>query len=149
MALVGLTEVARLTGKHTTTVLHAARAGRLSSSLNSAGQRVFDTAELDRVYGVKAGNSAHAGDAAASEPQRSSALLRENALLTQRVAEQSEVIRTLSQRLEASEEERREAQHKLTALLTHRQTGSVPAVKPSEFPSGLASRVPWWRWWFR
>jgi len=91
------------------------------------------------VYGVKAGNGAHVEDAAASELQRSSALLRENALLTQRVTEQSEVIRTLSRRLEASEEERREAQHKLTALLTHRQTGSVPSVTPQ-------ARRPWWRW---
>ena len=33
-------------------------------------------------------------DAAASELQRSSALVRENALLAERVAEQSEVIRT-------------------------------------------------------
>jgi hypothetical protein len=146
MALVGLTEAARLTGKHTTTVLRAARTGRLSSSLNSIGQRVFDTAELDRVYGVKAGNGAQVEDAAASELQRSSALLRENALLTQRVSEQSEVIRTLSRRLEASEEERREAQRKLTALLTHRQAGSVPAAGG---PSFTAPRLPWWRRWFQ
>ena len=72
--------------------------------------------------------------------------LRENALLTQRVTEQSEVIRTLSRRLEASEEERREAQRKLTALLTHRQTGSVPPVSRSTL-TGL--RAPWWRRWFR
>ena len=72
--------------------------------------------------------------------------LRENALLTQRVTEQSEVIRTLSRRLEASEEERREAQRKLTALLTHRQTGSVPVVQRAERAPVPA---PWWRQWFR
>ena len=108
MALVGLTEAARLTGKHPTTILRARAAGRLSSSLNPSEQRVFDTAELDRTYGSKAGNGA-LPDAGAPELQRSSALLRENELLAQRIAEQSEVIRTLSHRLEASEEERREA----------------------------------------
>ena len=146
MALVGLTEAARLTGKHPTTILRARAAGRLSSSLNSSGQRVFDTAELDRTYGLKAGNGA-TPDAGASELQRSSVLLRENELLAQRVAEQSEVIRTLSQRLEASEEERREAQRKLTALLTHRQAGSVPAAGSPSFTD--QSRRPRWRRWFR
>jgi len=99
---------------------------------------------------VKAGPIANGdaySDAAASELQRSSALLRENELLAQRIAEQSEVIRTLSHRLEASEEERREAQRKLTALLTHRQTGSVPAAGSSNFIE--QSRRPWWRRWFR
>ena len=146
MALVGLTEAARLTGKHPTTILRARAAGRLSSSLNPSEQRVFDTAELDRTYGLKAGNGA-IPEAGASELQRSSVLLRENELLVQRVAEQSEVIRTLSQRLEASEEERREAQRKLTALLTHRQAGSVPAAGS---PSFTAQRPrPWWRRRFR
>jgi hypothetical protein len=73
--------------------------------------------------------------------------VRENALLAERVAEQSDVIRTLSQRLEASEAERRDAQHELTALLTHRQAGSVPTVQRSDTVPDL--RAPWWGRWFR
>jgi hypothetical protein len=49
MALVGLAEAARLTGKHPTTIIRAAARGRLSFSVNSAGQKQFDTAELDRA----------------------------------------------------------------------------------------------------
>jgi hypothetical protein len=55
------------------------------------------------------------------------------------------VICQLWQRLDDAEAERREAQHKLTALLTHRQAGSVPAVQKS-VPD---LREPWWRRWFR
>ena len=59
--------------------------------------------------------------------------------------EREEVICQLWQRLDDAEAERREAQHKLTALLTHRQAGSVPAVQKS-VPD---LREPWWRRWFR
>jgi hypothetical protein len=48
------------------------------------------------------------------------------------------VIRDYQHRLNVSETERREAQARLTTLLTHRSTGSVPAVQP-------VARVPWWR----
>jgi hypothetical protein len=137
MALVGLSEAARLTGKHPTTILRARAAGRLSSSVNPSGQRVFDTAELDRAYGLKAGN-----DAAASELQRSSALVRENELLHARIDEQSEVIRDLRARLDAEADERRATQARLTALLTHRSSSSVPATRATD-------RVSWWRRWFR
>ena len=146
MALVGLTEAAHLTGKHPTTILRARASGRLSSSLNSSGQRVFDTAELDRAYGLKAGNGAHP-DAGAPELQRNSALLRAVELLHQRVSEQAEAIRDLRARLDAASEdlrregdERRRVQERLTALLTHRQAGSVPPVM-------LRARAPWWRRW--
>ncbi|MGA8758641.1 MAG: hypothetical protein WB611_20425 [Stellaceae bacterium] len=44
-------------------------------------------------------------------------------------------------RLDREAEERREAQHRLTALLTHRQAGSVPAAP--------TPRVPWCRRWGR
>jgi hypothetical protein len=148
MALVGLTEAARLTGKHPTTIMRAAARGRLSFSINAVGQRQFDTAELDRAYGVKAGNGAAPG-AAASELQRSSTLVRENELLAQRVAEQAEVIRTLTQRLDAEAAERRQLSERLTALLTYRHQGSVPAVAAKLSRDETATRPPWWRRWFR
>jgi len=50
----------------------------------------------------------------------------------------------LQRRLDASEAERRAVQERLTAILTHRQTGSVPAVAPAS----AAPRVSWWRRWF-
>ena len=52
MPKVGLTEAARLTGKHKSTIARAAKDGRLSSTNDSNGDRVFDTAELERVFGL-------------------------------------------------------------------------------------------------
>jgi hypothetical protein len=57
--------------------------------------------------------------------------------------EREETIRDLRRRLDESETERRRVQERLTALLTHRQSGTVPAVQPTP------SRVPWWRRWWR
>ena len=64
------------------------------------------------------------------------------------IAAHEATIRDLRQRLDAEVEERRRVQERLTALLTHRQTGSVPSVqRPETTVSTL--RVPWWRRWFR
>ena len=49
-----------------------------------------------------------------------------------RIAEQAETIRQLWGRLDGEAEERRRVQERLTALLTHRQTGSVPSVQKTE-----------------
>jgi hypothetical protein len=48
---VGLNEAARLTGKDQSTITRACQAGRLSFSKDETGNRLFDIAELERVYG--------------------------------------------------------------------------------------------------
>jgi TolA-binding protein len=48
---VGLNEAARLTGKDASTITRACQAGRLSFSKDESGNRMFDLAELERVYG--------------------------------------------------------------------------------------------------
>jgi hypothetical protein len=48
---VGLTEAARLTGKDASTITRACQSGRLSFTKDETGARVFDIAELERVYG--------------------------------------------------------------------------------------------------
>jgi hypothetical protein len=49
---VGLTEAARLTGKDASTITRACNSGRLSFTKDEAGNRMFDMAELERVYGT-------------------------------------------------------------------------------------------------
>lgn len=49
---VGLTEAARLTGKDASTITRACNSGRLSFTKDEAGSRMFDVAELERVYGT-------------------------------------------------------------------------------------------------
>ena len=61
------------------------------------------------------------------------------------IAAHEATIRDLRARLDSEVEERRRVQERLTALLTHRQTGSVPSVQqPAPGP-----RLPWWRRLFR
>ena len=48
---VGLTEAARLTGKDQSTITRACQSGRLSFTKDESGNRMFDLAELERVYG--------------------------------------------------------------------------------------------------
>jgi TolA-binding protein len=48
---VGLNEAARLTGKDASTITRACQAGRLAFSKDESGNRMFDLAELERVYG--------------------------------------------------------------------------------------------------
>lgn len=50
-ALMGITDAAKLTGRNASTITRAANQGRLSFHKDSAGRRVFDVAELERVFG--------------------------------------------------------------------------------------------------
>jgi hypothetical protein len=66
------------------------------------------------------------------------------------LAEREDAIRDLRHRLDLADarlageiEERRRAQERLTALLTHRQPDSVPTAGAPV----SADRRPWWRWW--
>jgi hypothetical protein len=84
-------------------------------------------------------HSTHAGEVAALER-----LLAEREAT---IARQDEAIRDLRCRFDDSEAERRRVQERLTALLTHRQAGSVPSMPRRETVSG--PRGPWWRRWLR
>lgn len=48
---VGLIEAARITGKDPSTITRAVNNGKLSASQDGDGKRVFDVAELERVFG--------------------------------------------------------------------------------------------------
>jgi hypothetical protein len=48
---VGLNEAARLAGKDQSTITRACQSGRLSFTKDEHGNRMFDPAELERVYG--------------------------------------------------------------------------------------------------
>ena len=146
MSLVGLSEAARLTGKAHTTIHRAMKAGRLSFTVDEAGERRVDTAELARVFGLNTVNGASL-DAIASDVQRNVAHVREIELLTQQLADRDATIPDLRSRLDAEAEERRRVQERLTGLLTHRQAGSVPAVQLPE--PAFNSPLPWWRRLFR
>jgi hypothetical protein len=147
MPVYTLGEAARASGKSKSTIAKAIKSGRVSAARGVDGSYQIDPAELHRVYpltGATNGTGARS-DTGAEDGATDRGAPGELAKWRALAIEREEVIRHLWQRLDAAEAERREAQHKLTALLTHRQAGSVPAVSSSL----LTDRRPWWRRWFR
>lgn len=131
MAKVGLKEAARLTGKNASTITRAAKAGRVSCSQDQLGNRTFEVAELDRVFGLEpqpSGNARVRADADA--PSRTSAHEVRSAppdpLLT--TAHQREVslleehIRLLKNQLDDTQKDRDHWRQQATALLTDQRS---------------------------
>jgi hypothetical protein len=114
MALVGLSEAAKLTGRNQTTIHRAMKAGRLSYTVDDAGDRRIDTAELDRVFKVNGAIP----EAMAQPVQSHVTPVRDSPLLQQLLDDRDATIRDLRARLDSSEEERRRVQAQLTGLLT-------------------------------
>jgi hypothetical protein len=68
MALIGLAEAARLSGRNRATIHRALKSGKLAFSLAEGGERKIDISELERVFGTKAtiGNVAKSRHCASS-----------------------------------------------------------------------------------
>jgi hypothetical protein len=153
VAQIGLRQAARLSGRNQSTLHRAMKAGRLSYAVDAAGQRKIDTSELDRVFGIKTNTgipvltNGASGASGAQAAQSNTAHAGEHSALERLLADREASIADLRQRLDASEAERRAVQERLTAVLTHRQAGSVPAVPNVRTPKHY--RRPWWRRWFR
>jgi hypothetical protein len=135
MALIGLSEAAKYTGKNRTTIFRAMKTGRLSFSVNGDGERRVDTSELDRVFrATDADNSQSNSTGVAVLTAQLEAERRANALLERSNDD-------LRQRLDASEAERRNVHAQLTALLSDKRES--PAAEPP--PAGpLLRRVLGW-----
>jgi hypothetical protein len=134
-----LGEAARASGKGKSTIAKAIKSGRISATRDPDGSYQIDPAELHRVYPVTSTPHGSGGrsDTGADTSGAPGDLVTWRALAIER----EETIRHLWQRLDASEAERREIQIKLTALLTHQQTGNGTNTP--------ATRIQWWRRWFR
>jgi hypothetical protein len=138
MAIVGLAEAAKLTGRNQSTVHRAMKTGRLSYTVSDTGERQIDTAELDRVFRIKSNGAMP--DAMAQSVQSHDAQPGAVALLREQLDDRDATIRDLRARLDASEAERRTVQARLTALLTDQRP--APAPPP---PRGLWGRFMGWR----
>jgi hypothetical protein len=121
MAQIGLRQAARLSGKNTSTIHRAMKTGRLSFTVDEAGARQIDTAELDRVFGIKTlSESNKVNGALVAQPLQSHpAHPGEIAALERLLADREATIADLRHRLDS-----------VMALLT-------------------GPRRPWWRRWFR
>jgi hypothetical protein len=135
---------ARAVGRAKSTLSKDIKRGKISATRNPDGSVTIDASELFRVYpALVTGNTqspvartvgANDSPPVAGPPDNRVGL----ELLRERVAEQAAIIADLQRRLDASEDERRRVQERLTGLLTHRQPGSVPATVSSVYR-------PWWR----
>ena len=135
MALVGLKEASRLTGKNQSTIHRAMKAGRISFTVSEAGERMIDPSELDRVFPIREPGE----DASKDAPELASNLTQlaelrvqleaeraKQGMLQERLADKDEVITDLRTRLDAEGEERRRTQAQLTALLTDQREKPEP-----------------------
>jgi len=98
MALIGLAEAARLSGKNRATIHRAMKSGKLAYSLAEGGERKIDISELERVFGTRATIGNGAQPLQSDELQR-----REIETLRDFLAESRAAVADLRRRLDESE----------------------------------------------
>ena len=143
-----LGEAARAAGISKASVVRAIKSGRLSAPRREDGTYSIEPSELLRVYpatGVAAGPMRRSETGIGAGPPLVQVMAKRDqyGVLAE---EREETIRDLRRRSTTARPNGR-VQERLTAPLTHRQTGSVPSVQKSETVSD--SRRPWWRRVFR
>jgi hypothetical protein len=159
-----LGQAATATGKSKTTISRAIANGRISAHPQVNGSYQIDPAELHRVFPpVSANGNSDPVELRTETQNETNMLRRELEILNverQREREQSrETIDDLRQRLNKADQERQEAQTKLTALITYQPPATpVPQIEPAAAPMvRLAVWVTlalvataaalWWFWW--
>ena len=159
--MLTLGQAAKETGYSKTAISRAIKSGRISANRNELGEYQIDPAELFRVYPVTI--SVDTKTEQHTTPKDDSSLhvqiesLRE--VLRQIEGERDD----LRRRLDEEAAERREAQAKLTALLTYQPKAEPPseAPAPEPKPAAFLGAAPWfwaflalaassaaaWLWW--
>ena len=126
MAVLTLNQAAKAAKKSKSTIQYALKTGRLSGFKDERGNYQIDTAELFRVYKSNAVDMDEKSTLEHDETDLKTALLVQKLeFLEQRLDKLEQEKNEISRRLDTSEEERRETQAKLTALLTY-QTAEKP-----------------------
>jgi excisionase family DNA binding protein len=111
-----LGQAAKVAGVSKTTLRRAIESGRLSATRNDDGSYEIDPAELHRAFP----SHSDVGETLARSvtANGTGGLQVEIEMLRERLTEKDETISDLRRRLDDSETERRQAQERLTALLT-------------------------------
>lgn len=123
-----LTQAAKAIGRNKTTVLRAIKSGKISAIRDEAsGSWLIEPAELHRVYApastaaapsrIRRKATSRNGDAAGELRE----LLLRLETAEARIADKDAAIDDLRRRLDQSEEDRRQAQAQVAALLTDRR----------------------------
>lgn len=145
MALTGLKQASELAGKNQSTIHRAMKSGRLSFTINESGERMIDTAELNRVFPIAVQDNDARKDA--SEGQKNPAQVAglraqleaaavRAALLQERLVEKDAILADLRE----DRDRWRVQAEKATLILTdQRQQSPGPREKEMQ-------RRAWWRW---
>lgn len=133
-----MTKGAELAGVSKGTVSKALKSGRLSYAEKTDNGYLIDTSELFRVFPPKQKETVSESRSATQNGNsetliNSGGLQREIELLREQLQDRDGVVADLRQRLDKSEEERREAQARVIGLLT--------GPEPMESKRGFFSRL--------
>lgn len=128
---------AKACGVARTTILRAIKSGKISAGKDDAGNYAIDPAELHRVFPPvvveQSAEQAMERDATGVVTAETAVLLAKIEGLEALLDRERETVTDLRRRLDQSEEERRETQGKLTALLTYQPK---PEPAPTTEPQG-------------
>lgn len=138
MPQVGLKRASELTGKAQSTIHRAMRAGKLSATQNESGARLFDVAELERVFGLlpqpppeRNGDTQLRGNGIELAELRA-----ETAIARARTAMLEERLRDAQSRIDELREERDQWRAQAQSLLTDQRKEH-------------GARRRWWQVWRR
>ncbi len=140
VAILSITEAARLFGKSRTTLYKYNKSGELSFVPGDDGKPSVDMSEMLRVFG-----SVHVGTVHNSQNEQcnTSKLDNEHGLLAEKVASLQEVVRRQDELLRKADDREKWLQERL-----ERSQQQIQALihQPPEQPEALHKRKKWWPW---
>lgn len=160
MALLTISEAAKLVRKSQATLDQDIERGSLSKTITDDGEATVDTSELLRVYGRLYSDKPHASGASADDikiallEERTRSLERVLALEAELRRVKDQVASELRARLADKENVIKILENKLLFLEYDKQVDAVPTLEPSDWPSkehkrGNAARTHRPAWWTR
>ncbi|ARU59625.1 hypothetical protein A4U49_00080 (plasmid) [Acidithiobacillus ferrivorans] len=140
VAILSITEAARLFGKSRTTLYKYNKSGALSFVPGDDGKPAVDMSEMLRVFGSVHGGTVHNSQ---NEQGNTSKLDNEHGLLAEKVAALQEVVRRQDELLRKADDREKWLQERL-----ERSQQQIQALihQPPEQPEALQKRKKWWPW---
>lgn len=126
---LSLVQAAKESGKSKSVIHNALKNGRLSGKKNDKGNWQIDPAELFRVFPKGVPKRSEGQKKTVQNPTEHALLEQEVQHLRERLADKDMQVADLRRRLDASEDDRRQAQDRLTALLEDKRERK-PAARP-------------------
>jgi len=128
--LVGINEAARLTGKNKATISRDTKSGKVSATVNEAGQKRYMVAELERFYGTlrSPGTGYAPVDNHQNQPARNTS---DTSVIPEVVKAKDEVIELLKGQVEDLKRDRDNwREQALRALPAPADTTPAPVTEP-------------------